>query len=113
MQRGQVIGIFAEGGLEHPPGHINPYQPGVGMLVLKARARVLPVVVRGTPRVSRAYASLLLRSHTRVRFLPIREYFSGGLDAAGVALDLELGAAAALDWPRHERVRRPEHDRNV
>ncbi len=104
LQSGNVIGIFAEGGLEHPPEHINPYQPGVGMLVLKGKARVLPVVIRGTPQVARAYTSLLIPSHARVRFLPIRDYASTPLNATGIALDLELTAAAALDWPRDNRV---------
>ena len=113
LQAGNVVGIFAEGGLEQPPGHINPYLPGVGMLVLKSGARVLPVVICGTPRVDRAYLSLLLPSHAHVRFLPIREYAPAGLDALGIARDLELAAANALGWPRCDRAQNPEHDRNA
>ena len=93
--------------MEHPFEHINPYQPGVGMLVLKSGARVLPVVIRGTPRMDRAYASLLVPSHAHVTFLPIRDYAGRGLDAAGIALDLELLAAASLGWPRCERTDLP------
>lgn len=105
LKSGGVLGVFAEGGLERPPGAIMPYQPGVGLLVLKSGASVLPVVVRDTPRCESAYASLLIPSRTVVRFLPVREYAGAGKDAAGIARDLEEQAARELGWPRTGRVK--------
>jgi 1-acyl-sn-glycerol-3-phosphate acyltransferase len=100
LQSGGVIGIFAEGGLERPFEHVNPFLPGVGLIVLKSRARVLPVVISGTPRAHAAYVSLFIPSRARVRFLPLREFNPATSDAADVAAALEAGAAAALGWPR-------------
>ncbi len=108
LQSGGVIGIFAEGGLERPARHINPYLPGIGLLVLKSKARVLPVVISGTPRVHAAYASIFRMSRARVRFLPVRDFTGAGLSAAEIATTLEEDAARALGWPRSPKSEEPE-----
>jgi 1-acyl-sn-glycerol-3-phosphate acyltransferase len=100
LQAGGVLGIFAEGGLERPPEIVMPYLPGIGMLVLKTKARVLPVGISGTPYADKAYASLLRPSHAHVRFLPVREYEGAGLNAAAIARALEEETASALGWKR-------------
>lgn len=102
LQCGAVIGIFAEGGIERPREHINPYLPGIGLLVLKGKARVLPVVIRGTPTVNSAYKSLLLPSRSIVKFLPVRT-FTKDSTPAEIALSLEEQAATALGWARHAK----------
>jgi 1-acyl-sn-glycerol-3-phosphate acyltransferase len=102
LQSGAVIGIFAEGGIERPREHINPYLPGIGLLVLKGKARVLPVVIRGTPPVSSAYKSLLLPSRSIVKFLPVRT-FTKDSTPAEIALSLEKQAATTLGWARHAK----------
>ncbi len=99
LQSGAVIGIFAEGGIERPRERINPYLPGIGLLVLKSNARVLPVVIRGTPKVDSAYLSLLRPSHSIVKFMPVRT-FTKDSTSAEIALALEEQAAAALGWDR-------------
>ncbi len=58
LRSGGVVGIFPEGGLERPPRRLRPFEPGVGVLVQRTGAPVLPVVIRGTPHVSPAWASL-------------------------------------------------------
>ncbi len=103
LKDGGTLGIFAEGGLERPPGTIMPYEAGVGMLVLKSGARVLPVVIRGTPRCEAAFASLAWPSRAVVEFLPPKDYSGSGLTAEGIAADLELQAAGVLGWPRGPR----------
>ncbi len=100
LKDGGVLGVFAEGGIERPPEMVMPFEPGVGLLVQKTGARVLPVIISGTPRARTAIGGLLRPSRSRVKFLPIRTYAKGGLDAAGIALDLEKLAAAELGWPR-------------
>ena len=99
LQSGAAIGIFAEGGIERPREHINPYLPGIGLLVLKSKARVLPVVIRGTPRVDSAYHSLLRPSRSIVKFMPVRT-FTKDSTPAEIAHALEAQAAAALGWAR-------------
>jgi 1-acyl-sn-glycerol-3-phosphate acyltransferase len=100
LQAGGVVGIFAEGGLERPPGIVKPFEPGVGLIVQKTGARVLPVVIDGTPTSASAARTLITPSHTRVRFLPMRSYAKNGPDPAGIALDLEKLVAETLGWPR-------------
>lgn len=46
------------------------FAPGVGLLIDKSSATVLQVVIRGTPRATTAWGSLLRFSRSRVRFLP-------------------------------------------
>jgi 1-acyl-sn-glycerol-3-phosphate acyltransferase len=103
LRDGNVVGIFAEGGIERPYATIMPYQAGAGLLALRSGARVLPVVISGTPRSDSALAGLVRTSRAVVRFLPVRDYAKSGLDAAGIALDLEQEAARVLGWPRSGR----------
>ena len=46
-----AIGIFPEGGIARPPGVLREFQTGVGFLVRKSRATVLPVWLEGMPEV--------------------------------------------------------------
>lgn len=103
LKAGGVLGIFAEGGLERPPGVVMAFEPGVGLLVKKSGARVLPAVIDGAAGCESAGWSLVCPSRSRVRFLPMRSYTGSDLDAAGIALDLEVTIAAALGWPRSGR----------
>jgi hypothetical protein len=95
-----VIGIFAEGGLERPPGVVRPFEPGVGLIVQKSGARVLAATIDGAPTCETATQTLFCPSRARLRFLPMRSYAKKDLDAAGIALDLEITIAGALGWPR-------------
>ncbi|HMN40990.1 MAG TPA: lysophospholipid acyltransferase family protein [Phycisphaerales bacterium] len=112
LRGGGALGIFAEGGIERPPQTIMPFEPGVGLLVLKSGALVLPVVIRGTPRCDSAFASLLRPSRATVEFLPPIDFSRSGLSAQDIASDLELLAARSLDWPRAPRPPREplEHE---
>jgi 1-acyl-sn-glycerol-3-phosphate acyltransferase len=114
LRAGGVIGVFAEGHLERPPRAILPFQTGVGMLVRKSGARVLPAVIDGTPQVDPAWASLWTPSHARVRFLPIVDYAETDLDARGIADDLRARFLDATGWPANDNPPRlDEHGRWV
>ncbi|GAB4383843.1 MAG: hypothetical protein Kow0022_04700 [Phycisphaerales bacterium] len=54
LRAGGVVGIFPEGGIERPVRHILPFYPGLGALVVRTGARVLPVLIEGTPQVDPA-----------------------------------------------------------
>jgi 1-acyl-sn-glycerol-3-phosphate acyltransferase len=104
LKAGGVIGIFAEGGLERPPGVVRPFEPGVGLIVQKSGARVLAATIDGAPTCETATQTLFCPSRARLRFLPMRSYAKKDLDAAGIALDLEITIAGALGWPRSHRA---------
>ena len=99
IRRGEVLGIFPEGGLERPPRRLLPFMPGVGMLVKKTGARVLPVVIDGTPQVDPAFASLWHTSRAHVRFMPVIDYSHSGMGSEEIAHDLQRRYAAWTGWP--------------
>lgn len=102
LKGGGVVGVFPEGTLERPPRHILPFQPGVGLLIRRSGARVLPIVIDGTPQVDPAWASLWRTSRTVVRFLPVIDYSKTSLDAQAIAEDLRARFIAATGWPTSE-----------
>lgn len=71
LRAGGVIGLFPEGGIERPPRQILPFYPGTGLLVRKTGARVLPVLIEGTPQVDPAWASLWKSSTSHLSFGPL------------------------------------------
>ena len=99
LREGGVVGIFPEGNLERPHRHILPFLPGVGLIIAKSGARVLPVVVDGTPQVDPAWSSLWRTSRATVRFLPAISYATSDLGPAEIAADLRQRFLDASGWP--------------
>ncbi len=99
LKSGGVLGIFPEGGIERPPGRLMPFQPGTGVLVQRSGARVLLMAIQGTPANASVFLSILLPAKARVRVLGLIDYSASGLDAAGIAQDLQDRLAGALGWP--------------
>lgn len=86
---GGVIGIFPEGRIERPANRLMPFASGVGVLVHRSGARVLPVIIEGTPcEASSAWDSLWTRSSTRIRVMRPIDYKSKGMTNAQIAQDL-------------------------
>ncbi len=98
LREGGVIGVFPEGGIERPAQHVLPFHGGVGFFVKKTGARVLPVIIDGTPYASTAYGSLHRRSRARLRFLEPIDYSGSGLDAGEIAQDLQQRFLDATGW---------------
>ena len=96
---GGVIGVFPEGGIERPHRHIMPFEPGIGLLVSRSKARVLLAVIDGTPKAPNAYLSLCIPSRSHVRFIALIDYAHTNLGAAEIAADLHERVRAALGWP--------------
>lgn len=103
---GGVVGIFPEGGIERPARRLLPFLPGIGLLVLKGGARVLPVVIEGTPYSTTAWGSLYRASRSRVRFLPLIDYTGSGLGAGEIAADLHRRFVEATGWERNDSPER-------
>ena len=106
LRSGGVLGIFPEGGIERPPEAVRPFEPGVGMLIARSGARVLPVVIRGTPSVDPAWASLWHRSRAIVEFFPIIEY-GPGMKPDEIARDLRARYMAWTGWPANDSPHLP------
>lgn len=100
LRQGGVVGIFPEGNLERPARHILPFLPGVGLIIAKSGARVLPAIIEGTPQVDPAWASLWRVSRSSVRFLEQVSYEGTGMGPAEIASDLRERFVEATGWPR-------------
>lgn len=108
-----ILGVFPEGRIEHPPRSLLPFHPGVGLFIRRSGARVLPCIIRGTPDIDSAWASLYRPSHAVVRFMPIISYAGCELDEQAIADDLRARFAAWTGWPMVEAPEElnPAHDR--
>jgi 1-acyl-sn-glycerol-3-phosphate acyltransferase len=98
VRSGGVLGIFPEGGLERPPRTILPFQAGVGLIIKRTEAPVLPVVVRDTPVADQAWGSMIVRSRSVVSFQPLIQY-SKSDSADGIADDLRARYQHWTGWP--------------
>jgi len=107
LDQGGVIGIFPEGRIERPQGVLMPFATGVGMLVKRSRARVLPVVIEDTPYTHSAWESVWTPCRARVRVMKPIDYAAMGTPSAEIPRDLERRFAEWTGWPR---VERPEDD---
>ncbi len=99
LAAGGCIGIFPEGRLERPHGRLLPFNPGVGMLVKRSGARILPVIVEGTPETRTAWQALWTPSRAKVRFMRPISYADSTLTPAEIAADLQHRYAAWTGWP--------------
>ena len=105
LRTGGVLGIFPEGRLCRHRGEIYPFQPGVGLLVSRSGALVLPVVLRGSPICENAYASLLTPSRSVIEFMPPLDYAGKGLNAGAIAKDLQQHYERWIGPVNHEPPR--------
>lgn len=99
LEAGDVIGIFPEGGIERPCKTLLPFVAGVGLIIAKTKAPVLPAVIEGAPYAKTAWGSLFRTSRTRVTFFPRICYAKSSLKADEIAKDLEARYAAWTGWP--------------
>lgn len=103
VRTGHALGVFPEGHIERPPRHLLPFREGIGFLVRRTGAAVLPVVIEGTPQADPAWASLWRPSASRVRFLPPVRY-DKGLSPEEIAGDIRRRIADATGWPMTDRA---------
>lgn len=98
-----VLGVFPEGHIERPPEHLLPFRGGIGFLIAKSGAAVLPVIITGTPQIDPAWAGLTRPSRSVVRFLPIVRY-PKDMTPDAIGADLHRRFAEATGWPPAPRV---------
>ena len=97
LSGGGVLGLFPEGGIERQPEMLKPFQPGVGLLVRKSGARVLPIVIEGAAMAPTAWGALLRTSSPTIRIMPVIAY-ERSVTAAKVAADLQSRFESWTDW---------------
>jgi 1-acyl-sn-glycerol-3-phosphate acyltransferase len=102
VKAGRVLGLFPEGRIERPARMILPFEPGVGFLIRRSGAPVLPVIIDGTPETPSAWGSLYTRSRSRVRFMELIDYSAAGLSAEEITRDLEHRYREWTGWPMNE-----------
>jgi 1-acyl-sn-glycerol-3-phosphate acyltransferase len=95
----QVLGVFPEGRLERPAQHILPFLPGLGIMIKRTGARILPVIIDGTPQVDPAWASVCRSSRSTLRVLPMIDYSQGELGPGEIVEDLRKRFADWTGWP--------------
>lgn len=101
LKAGGVIGLFPEGHIERPAEQLMVFEEGVGVLIARSGAPVLPVVIEGTPQVDPAWESLTRPSRSSVRFLPLWRPTPEEADAPAAALRALFQRATG--WPLNER----------
>lgn len=99
LQNGGVLGIFPEGGIERPPGVLLPFLGGVGLIIKKTGAPVLPFVIDGTPTADHAWKTLWRFSNARVRVVPPIDYSETSLSAGDITADLHRRFLEWTGWP--------------
>jgi 1-acyl-sn-glycerol-3-phosphate acyltransferase len=103
LKDGGVLGVFPEGNLERPPRHLLLFQNGIGFLVRRSGAAVLPAIVDGTPQCDPAWASLMKPSRSTIRFLPPVSY-PDEASPDDIVADLRRRFADATGWPMTDRA---------
>lgn len=109
IKSGGVIGVFPEGFIERPPRVVYPFKEGVGLIISRSGARVLPAVIDGTPQVEPGSRALWTPSRSRLRFLPPIDYSRRTLGPAEIALDLRRVFLEATGWPPSDLTPRWEN----
>ena len=107
---GGVIGIFPEGHIERPHGRLLPFAVGVGVLVQRTGAKVLPVIVDGTPETPSAWDSLYTGSEARVRVKKPIVYSGRSMSSAEITADLQAHFVQWTGWDVGERPGHGERD---
>ncbi len=97
VSEGGVLGIFPEGGIEDPPRRLRPFQAGVGLMIRKTGAPVLPIVITGIEHTSSVAASFWTRGHAVLEFKPMIR-FGTELSAAEIAAELQKKYVEWTGW---------------
>jgi 1-acyl-sn-glycerol-3-phosphate acyltransferase len=97
LQRGEVIGVFPEGGVERPPGQVIPFQPGLGLLAVRSSAPILLCFIDGTP-APKVFGAFFVRSRSRVRAIGLLRALPGEMPAALLGR-MQQSVLEASGWP--------------
>jgi 1-acyl-sn-glycerol-3-phosphate acyltransferase len=97
LRRSGVLGIFPEGGIERPPRMLRPFLPGIGTIIVRSGAAVLPVFIQGTPDAPTAMGSITRRGYVRIQFGPVMAF--AGFTPQECVLRLQSWFESVSGWP--------------
>ena len=99
LRTGGILGIFPEGRIARPPEVIQPFLPGIGLLVAKTQATVVLMHSRGI-RPGRTTFGVLIRPwRARIEVVDVIEYGDSELKARAITADLRQRLHQASGWP--------------
>lgn len=101
VRDGNLLGIFAEGGIARPPGEVRPFQPGVGLIARLTKAPVLLLHIDGAPEAEEAFAALVKPSRSVVSVVGVFD-LSKEKDPAVAANTLRDALIAHAGWPAND-----------
>ncbi|CAG0996076.1 hypothetical protein PHYC_02570 [Phycisphaerales bacterium] len=99
LERGGVLGVFPEGGLERPANRFRRFHEGVGFMIARTHAPVLPVWIRGTPQVDPAWASLWRPGRAELTFGPVMDFAERNLAPAEITREIQAWFERVSGWP--------------
>ncbi|MCC7146520.1 MAG: MFS transporter [Phycisphaeraceae bacterium] len=70
LGQGQIIGFFPEGRLQRENRVLGDFEPGIGLIVRRSEAVIVPAWIEGTPRAHGMIWHFLRPSRTTVKFGP-------------------------------------------
>ena len=99
LRAGGILGIFPEGRIARPPQVIQPFLPGIGLLVAKTQATVVLMHSQGI-RPGRTTFGVLIRPwRARIEVVDVLEYGDSDLKARAITADLRQRLHEASGWP--------------
>jgi 1-acyl-sn-glycerol-3-phosphate acyltransferase len=101
VKDGNLLGIFAEGGIARPPGEIRPFQPGVGLIARLTKAPVLLLHIDGAPYTDSAFGALVQPSRTTVSVVGVFD-LSTEKDPTDAVAVLRNALLAHSGWPAND-----------
>ncbi len=97
----EALGVFPEGRLRRTRTELNEFQPGIGLLIARSNALVLPAIVTGAPFCEEAWTSLYRPSRSRVHFKPLIDPKAMGWKAGDIPRELRT---LYIQWLREAGV---------
>ena len=82
-RKGELVGIFPEGGINRSEDFMLPIRPGLVMIALKARVPIIPCYLEGSPYQDNYLKSLMTPSRVIVKMGPpidLSDYYGRRLD---------------------------------
>jgi len=111
VRAGEAIGIFPEGRIIQPTGVIRPFHEGVGVLVARTGAPVLPVWVSGTPATDDIHKALLTPSSARVVFGEVLD-FGRRMKSHDITHAIRRQLSEISGWPLNDEPMPPIPESN-
>jgi 1-acyl-sn-glycerol-3-phosphate acyltransferase len=68
LKKGEIVGLFPEGGLQRKVRELQPMEPGIGMIAKRSGATIVPVWIEGTPLSDSMAVHMLRPSRSTVTF---------------------------------------------